>query len=136
MDDTITQRPPVADGTDSVLAAVETGLKILEEEREVFLAGRYEKIEKLTERKRSIITELDAAIPRTPRSDIVIEAISLLIEQSRRNEQIIVAARQGLSYARRRIASIHATERGDVAYAEDGTKIRNAEEGTNRSKSA
>lgn len=136
MNETIARDAAYSDGTNDVLAAVETGLQILNEERQAFLDGRYENVAQLTERKLAIIGELDAAIPRTPRTEIVVEAISLLIEQSRRNEQIIQAARQGLSYARRRIEAIRATERGDVAYAEDGSKIRSREDDPVQTKSA
>lgn len=136
MSDTITRDTAATDGTEAILAAVDAGLIILSEERQAFLEGRYEKIADLTERKLAIIAELDTAIPLTPRTDIVVEAIGALIEQSRSNEQIIQAARQGLSYARRRINSIRATERGDVAYAEDGTKIRSREESPKQTKSA
>ena len=62
--------------------------------------------------------------------------IKQLIEASRRNEQIIDAARQGLAYARRRIARIEEARKGAVAYGEDGGRIVSRADVIGRDRSA
>ncbi|MFK7945593.1 MAG: hypothetical protein AB8B85_22165 [Paracoccaceae bacterium] len=106
-----------------LLTTVEEALALLDAERDIFLQGRYEQIAELSERKMAVLDQLEAAMRGVPRSAIVVSAIRRLIAASRRNEQIIEAARQGLAHARRRIGAIQQAVRGVVAYAEDGTRI-------------
>lgn len=103
--------------------SIKQALDILIEERDVFLTGAYEKISRITESKLSLLARLETEIRAVPRTRAVVDMIKRLIEASRRNEQIIDAARQGLAYARRRIARIQEAQGGAVAYAEDGDKI-------------
>ncbi|MEM6621253.1 MAG: hypothetical protein AAF674_03425 [Pseudomonadota bacterium] len=105
------------------LSVVETALDILEEERRLFLTGAYSTIPDVVSRKQVVLEGLDAWIPLVSPDDQIVDAMRRLIASSRRNEQLIQAARAGLSHAKRKIATIRAAERGDVAYAEDGSRI-------------
>ncbi|MEM0988340.1 MAG: hypothetical protein AAGK00_05625 [Pseudomonadota bacterium] len=105
------------------LSVVETALVILEEERRLFLTGAYSTIPDVVSRKQVVLEALDAWIPLISPDDQIVDAMRRLIASSRRNEQLIQAARAGLSHAKRKIATIRAAERGDVAYAEDGSRI-------------
>ncbi len=109
--------------SEPLFAIVDEALEILDEEREVFLTGAYDRIASISERKMNALEHLELAIPRARKTAAVIGAIKQLVAASRRNEQIIQAARQGLSHARRRIVAIAEAGRGVVAYAEDGTRI-------------
>lgn len=115
--------PALPVGTTELMTTVETALALLDEERDVFLRGRYERIGEIAARKQKILDELEDAMTGIQRSALVVTAIRRLIAASRRNEQIIKAARQGLAHARRRIGAIQQAMRGVVAYAEDGSQI-------------
>jgi flagellar biosynthesis/type III secretory pathway chaperone len=119
-----------------LFAIIEEGLDVLEEERTIFLTGEYERIEGITKRKLDVLERLESVIANLPRSAVVINSIKRLITASKRNEQLIQAARQGLSHARRRITAIAETRRGVVAYAEDGTRIKSRADLLKEDKSA
>lgn len=112
-----------ADPTRQLLDSITRALQILADERHVFMTGTYEKIAQITDAKMELLNRLEAEIRAAPRTGQVIEMIKQLIDASRRNEQIIDAARQGLAYARRRLGRISDAQGGAVAYAEDGDKI-------------
>ena len=118
-----TAYPDAPAGTVELMTTVDEALALLDEERDVFLQGRYAEIAGLGERKLAVLERLELALSGIERSALVVGAIRSLISASRRNEQIIEAARQGLAHARRRIGAIQQAVRGAVAYAEDGTKI-------------
>lgn len=99
------------------------GLEILKSEREAFLSGSFERISEIAQRKLGLLERLETLVQRPPPDDRGLLLLERLIQDSRRNEEIIRAARQGLAHARRRIASIKGARRGDVAYEEDGTRI-------------
>lgn len=115
--------PTLPARTQELMTTVDTALALLDEERDVFLRGRYERIAEIAGRKQAILDELEDAMNGIQRSALVVTAIRRLIAASRRNEQIIQAARQGLAHARRRIGAIQQAMRGVVAYAEDGSRI-------------
>ena len=96
---------------------------LLAEEREVLSTGRFAEIGRIGERKTALLGALEPAIAASPPTAELRTALERLIEESRRNERLIEAARAGLAAARRRIEGILATRRGDVAYAPDGSRI-------------
>lgn len=118
-----TMFPDAPPGTVELMTTVDAALTLLDEERDIFLQGRYAEISALGERKLAILEQLELALAGIERSALVVGAIRRLIAASRRNEQIIEAARQGLAHARRRIGAIQQAVRGAVAYAEDGSRI-------------
>lgn len=118
-----TMFPDAPPGTVELMTTVDAALTLLDEERDIFLQGRYAEISALGERKLAILEQLELALVGIERSALVVGAIRRLIAASRRNEQIIEAARQGLAHARRRIGAIQQAVRGAVAYAEDGSRI-------------
>ena len=114
-----------ADGSEPDYARqiVAEALSILKDEREVFLSGEYLRLSTILEAKSAVLEKLELAIHTAPRSVAFIADVRNLIAESRRNEQIIQAARQGLSHARRRLKAIDEMRSGVVAYAEDGSRI-------------
>lgn len=106
-----------------LIESIKQALEVLRDERDAFLTGAYDRISQITELKLKLLDRLEAEIRAAPRSREVIDMIKRLIDTSRRNEQIIEAARQGLAFARRRIARIEDAQGGAVAYAQDGDKI-------------
>lgn len=113
-------------GTDAIrspLDLINEALELLDAERNVFLNGQYEKLSEIILAKTQILERLETVIHSVTRTAGFVLAIKSLIEASRRNEQIIRAAQQGLAHARRRMKAIDQTRAGAVAYAEDGSKI-------------
>lgn len=105
------------------LELIDSGLETLARERDVFLSGAFDQIREISEEKRHLLERLESAMPTIARTPAILNAIEVLVTSSRRNEEIIKAAQQGLSHARRRIESIRKAGRGVVAYAEDGSAI-------------
>jgi hypothetical protein len=108
---------------DILLAEVARGRALLDRERALILAGRFDEIGLIAEEKLALLASLEVVMPRSSGTPPVREALDALISDSRHNERLIDAARRGLKSARRRIAAIVATRRGDVAYASDGSRI-------------
>ena len=102
---------------------VDATLSILGDEREAFLQGTYHLVPDISARKNEMVERIENCIKSVPRSAEAVALIRSVIDAGRRNEDLILAARQGLAYARRRISQIKSATRGDVAYAEDGTRI-------------
>lgn len=115
---------------------VDDAVALLDEERDVFLEGQYMRIAQITERKLELLGDLETELAGAGRSVLVVNAVKRLIALSRRNEQIIQAARQGLAHARRRIVAIREAGQGVVAYAEDGSRIASTADLSNRERSA
>lgn len=107
----------------SPLDLINEALHILDQERSVFLNGQYEKLAEIISAKTRVLERLETLIHTVSRTAAFVIAIKDLIDASRRNEQIIRAAQQGLAHARRRMKAIDQTRQGAVAYAEDGSKI-------------
>lgn len=107
-------------------SCIDEALDLLNEERRIFLSGTYEHIARITQAKLAVLEKLEDAIRSTPRSPDLLVMLRNLIEMSRRNEQIIEAARQGFLFARRKISRIREATNGAVAYAEDGSRIKSA----------
>ena len=118
-------RTPVneAEGPNGFADVVSEALAILDEEQKVFLTGRYQSIPDIAERKLQVLGKLENEFSNLRPSEFVVASVRRIIAASRRNEQLIEAARQGLSHARRRIGAIREAGRGVVAYAEDGSRI-------------
>jgi len=109
-----------AETLDEIIAR---GHALLGEERAALASGRFDRIEELTARKLALLDALEPAIGAGQGTRELRRRLEALIVESRRNEQLIGAARSGLSAARRRIEAIVATRRGAVAYAPDGSLI-------------
>ena len=119
----MTQIVSSATATSVLLTHVETAMTILREERQALMRGAYDRIGSITDRKTEILTLLEPAIRTVPKTQEAVSALAKLIADSRRNELILRAAREGLAQARRRIAAIARAKRGVVAYQEDGSMI-------------
>lgn len=96
---------------------------MLAAERRDCLAGGLARLAEIAAAKQALIDRLEDAIGRAQGTPELRRALSRLVAASRQNEAILLAARAGIVAARRRIATIEATRRGDVAYAADGTRI-------------
>ena len=104
-------------------ALIARAVELLDEEREVFLTGQYEKLPRILAFKSALLEQIEQIILSAARSAVFVSAVKKLIEASRRNEQIIRAAQQGLSHARRRLKAIDDMKDGVVAYSADGNRI-------------
>ena len=107
----------------TLMDLIDDAVELLEEERNVFLSGEYGRLPKILVAKSEILHELEQAIQTVTRTARFVAALKRLIDASRRNEQIIQAAQQGLSHARRRLKAIDEMHKGAVAYSEDGSRI-------------
>ena len=107
----------------SPLDLIDRAIELLDDERDVFLTGQYERLSKVLEIKAELLERIEHAIHSARRSARFVSAVKALIEASRRNEQIIQAAQQGLAHARRRLKAIDDMKGGAVAYAADGHRI-------------
>lgn len=114
---------PASNWQGSPIELVHEALELLEQERAIFLEGQYAKLAPVIAAKAKVLERLEITIHSVSRSADFLNAVRTLIEASRRNEQIIRAAQQGLAHARRRLTAIDQTRSGAVAYAEDGTRI-------------
>ncbi|MGF1500256.1 MAG: hypothetical protein ACFBSD_00430 [Paracoccaceae bacterium] len=121
---------------DPLLVLVARGHSILAEERQTVASGRFADVSKIESRKTALLDALEDAIRKSPATVDHRAALEGLIADSRRNERILRAAQEGLRRARTRIAAILATRKGDVAYAEDGSRITSRADAEGRSKSA
>ncbi|MEM9147088.1 MAG: hypothetical protein AAGC57_12905 [Pseudomonadota bacterium] len=119
-----------------VIALSVDGQDLLAEERAAVLGGAFDQIGEFGNRKQVLLGNLEALIPTARGTTAVRRALGALIEDGKRNERILQAARQGLSAARRRIVAIEATRRGDVAYAADGTRIISRSDATGKTRKA
>ena len=115
---------------------IDSALVVLQDEREVFLSGEYEKLPVIIERKVSLLDRIESLIHTAPKSASFIAAVRRLIDASRRNEEIIQAARQGHAHAKRRLKAIADMRDGVVAYAEDGSTISSRADAWRGGKSA
>lgn len=112
-----------SDAENTLRTCISDALDLLDQERRVFLSGAYDQIARITEVKLEILERLEASIRVVPKTPDLLELLRHVIDMSRRNEQIIGAARQGFLFARRKIGRIKAATSGAVAYAEDGSLI-------------
>lgn len=120
----------------SLLGAIDDGLAVLDEEREIFLSGSYERLHENAAKKASVVEAIERSAFNVGRSPLAIVAVRRLITASRRNEEIIRSARQGLAQAMRTIRSLAETRRGVVAYSHDGSPIAYRAMGETTGKSA
>ncbi len=126
-------------GTDArgaLMASIGDALGALADERRAFLEGTYRLVPKITERKSRLLAVLEQGVGRVQPDAELKAALESVIAESRRNEQIIAAALQGLRSARRRIKAIIEASGGTVAYAADGTRIASSADLAAHSKSA
>lgn len=128
--------PPETTPEDRVIAKAGDGRRLLSEERVAVLGGDFTRIGEFAARKQGLLGELEGLIPTARGTRAVRQALSGLIAEGKRNERILMAARRGLSAARRRIEAIAATRRGDVAYAADGSRIVSRSDAAGKSRQA
>ena len=126
----------MTDGRAALLDAVTEARAVLAAERRVFLEGDYPRLGRITTAKARLLSAMEAGIARVRPDPGVREALEQLIADSRRNEQIIAAALQGLRSARRRIAAMAEARGGALAYAPDGSRIASAADRSAHSRSA
>ena len=122
--------------TDHMLALTAQGHDLMARERSLLLGGDLEGLARLSEDKRELLAALEDAMTQVHDSEPVRAALTALIADSRRNEQLIQAARQGVASARRRIEAIVATGRGAVAYDRDGSAITSRDDAAQKSSRA
>lgn len=106
-----------------LLENIQTATDVLRDERSALLRGAYDLIAGISDRKTKVLSVLQDVIRSVPHTREAISALNQLIADSRRNEMILAAAREGLAHARRRIAGITRANRGVVAYQQDGSLI-------------
>jgi hypothetical protein len=121
---------------DRLLDLVETGRELMSRERAFLLRGELAPAARLAAEKRALLAALDEVIPRVRGTGPVRAALTRLIAEGRRNERLILSARQGLSQARRRVEAITATSRGAVAYDRDGRPITSRDDASRKSSRA
>jgi hypothetical protein len=119
-----------------LLSLTARGHEMMARERSLLLRGAFAEVARLSADKDDLLVTLEAAMARMRGTGAVRHALDALIADSRRNERIIVAARQGIAAARRRIESIKATRRGMVAYDRDGSAITSRDDATQKSSRA
>lgn len=112
-----------------LLALVEDGRALMARERVLLMRGAVDEVARLGAEKAALLESLQRVIRQVRGTAGLRAALDGLIAESRRNEQLLHAARQGVAAARRRIAAILATRRGAVAYDRDGSVIASREDG-------
>ncbi|MFQ5567804.1 MAG: hypothetical protein ACE5EU_15740 [Paracoccaceae bacterium] len=121
---------------DHLLALVDKGHDLMARERSLLLSGEFAGLARLSAEKHGLLVSLEEAMGRVRGTRQVRAAIAALIDDSRRNERIILAARQGIGAARRRIETIIATGRGAVAYDRDGAAITSRDDAAQKNSRA
>ncbi len=121
---------------DHLLSLVAQGHDLMARERSLLLRGEFAGVARLSADKLGLLASLEAAMTRVHGTGPVRVALAALIADSRRNERIILGARQGIAAARRRIEAIIATGRGAVAYDRDGSEITSREDAAKKSSRA
>ncbi|GMG83634.1 hypothetical protein LNKW23_28470 [Paralimibaculum aggregatum] len=121
---------------DRLQALIAEGGRLLGEERQAIFAGRLEGLADIAAGKLALLAELDAAIAGAPDDPALRAALDRLVREGRRNERVLQAARAGIAAARRRLAAIEATRRGDVAYEHDGSRIVSRDDAAGKSSRA
>lgn len=110
-------------GEEGLLSLAAEGRDILLRERALLTGGDFDGLAPLAAEKQRLLQALEAAIPESGAGRGARAALEALIAEARRNEQLILAARQGVAVARRRIRQIADAADGAVAYGRDGTLI-------------
>lgn len=119
-----------------LLSLTAQGHEMMARERSLLLRGEFAGVARLSADKEGLLVTLEATMAQMHGTEAVRNALAALIADSRRNERIIVAARQGVATARRRIEAIMATRRGAVAYDRDGSAITSRDDATQKSSRA
>lgn len=127
-----------------MLETISAAHALLDRERELLSRGDYAGMAGLAGEKQVMLRTLEDLIrqasgERTNDGGSRAElraALSALIDDSRRNERLIQAARQGVAGARRRIETILATRHGAVAYDRHGAPISSREDTVSESSRA
>lgn len=114
------------------LALIGQGHDLMDRERACLTGGHLGALGRLAEEKSALLAALEPAMARVRGTAPVRNAVAGLVAASRRNERLILAARQGLAAARRQIDSIIAASRGAVAYDRDGASITSRDDAAQR----
>ena len=80
--------------TDHLLSLIEQGHDLMARERSFLLRGEFDGLARLSADKHGLLVSLEAAMARVRGTGPVRTAIAALIDDSHRNERIILAARQ------------------------------------------
>jgi len=123
-------------GDTPLLSLVEEGHDLLARERADLLAGRFDALGEIAQRKSGLLDALEQAIAGAHGTPAARRALDSLIQESRRNEGLLGAALTGIRSARRSISAILATRHGDVAYAPDGSRITSRADAAGKSSRA
>ncbi len=123
-------------GEPDLLDLIAEGATLLEAERSVLLSGAFARLPALTGAKRNLLARLESAIPGTRGTPKLRADLAHLVAESRRNERLLLGAREGIVAARRRLQAIEAARRGDVAYLADGSRVVSREDAAQRTRRA
>lgn len=118
--------------TRQLLTLIQDGHVLMSRERGFLMRGEFALAAGLADEKLRLLAALEEVIPRVRGTESVRAAISGLVADGRRNEQLILSARQGLSQARRRLEAIIATLRGVVAYDRNGDLITSRDDASQK----
>lgn len=119
-----------------LLSLVDSGHELMSRERALLTRGDFAGAAELAASKQALLASLEQEMARARGTSPVRRALAALIEDGRRNERLILSARQGLSLARRRIDAIIATLRGVVAYDREGRPITSRDDAGQKSSRA
>lgn len=114
------------------LDLVRHGHALMARERAALTRGELQVVGGFVAEKAELLDALDAAAGLVRGTAPVRAAIAALAEDGRRNERMILSARQGVAAARRRIEAILAAERGAVAYDRNGSVIASHDDSVRR----
>lgn len=121
---------------DRLMSLISQGHELMALERSLLMRGEFGDVAGLSADKAGLLSSLEAVIAQVRGTEPVRTALAALVADSRRNEHIIIAARQGVSAARWRIDAIIATGRGAVAYDRNGNAITSRDDATQKSSRA
>jgi hypothetical protein len=119
-----------------LLSLTAQGHEMMARERSLLMQGQFANVALLSADKAGLLETLEVTMAQMHGTEPVRNALAALIADSRRNERIIIAARQGVASARRRIEAIIATRRGAVAYGRDGSAITSRDDAAEKSSRA
>ncbi len=117
---------------DRLLGLVRRGHELMARERAALARGELQAAGTFAEAKTQLLDALDSVTGLVRGTAPVRAAIAALAEDGRRNERMILAVRQGVAAARRRIEAILAAERGAVAYDRNGSVIASQDDSVRR----
>ena len=116
------------DAVGSIDDLVAEGRRLLATERDACRRGAFEELAPLAEAKEAFVARFASAAHDGAGRPPDPAALETLLEEARRNEKLIEAARAGVEAARRRIVSLADLRAGAVAYWHDGSRVVSRED--------